>query len=124
MSATTAAPAEAAPLSRLTREERARVIATLTEQLPPTDAVAVLTALAGSRVEVIALPRPLQRQVQQILLQAFPPGLNGLIVSSLSIALVPTASWLPEAQAKINARGIDELARQDDPSSVSTHRGA
>lgn len=105
------APAMAAvassPLSRLAPEQRALAISTISARLSATDAVAVLTALAGSRDEVAALPWPLQRRAQEAVLHAFPPGLNALVVSRLGIALVPTAQWLPEIEAAVNAGGVD-----------------
>jgi hypothetical protein len=102
------ATAAASPLSRLGPVERARAIAALDEGLPHDDAVRVLTALAGSQKEVVALPRPLQLRAQDVLLDAFPDGDNALVVSQLGIAGVPTDAWLPAVQARINTMTIDE----------------
>ena len=96
------------PLNLLAPNDRANVIAALCGQLPPAEAVTVLTALAGSREEVLALPWPVQRRVQELLLRVFPPGLNALVVSRLAIALVPTEQWLPEIEDELNAGGVDD----------------
>lgn len=96
------------PLSRLAPDERARAIAALDGQLPRDEALQLLTALAGSQPEVTALPRPLRLRAQDVLLAAFPDGLNALVVSQLGIAAAPTDAWLPAVQARINAMTVDD----------------
>ncbi|TAK20441.1 MAG: hypothetical protein EPO26_17860 [Chloroflexota bacterium] len=95
-------------MSRLNPGDRERAIGALDDRLSRDDSIRVLTALAGSQREVVALPRPLQLRAQQVLLDAFPDGDNALIVSQLGIASVPTDAWLPAVQARINAMTIDE----------------
>lgn len=84
------------------------MIGAISAQLPPAEAVAVLTALAGSRDETAALPRAIQRRVQELLLRSFPPGLNAIIVSRLCVALVPTEDWLPEIEDQLNTGDVDD----------------
>lgn len=108
MGAPALAVASLSPLSRLEPQDRAKVIAAISSDLPRAEAVTVLTALAGSRDEVLALPWPMQRHVQKLLLRIFPPGHNALVVSRLAIALVPTDAWLPEIENELNAGSVDD----------------
>jgi hypothetical protein len=108
MGAPATAAASLSPLGLLAPKDRAKVIATISSDLPRAEAVTVLTALAGSREEVLALQWTLQRRVQELLLRAFPPGQNALIVSRLALALVPTDQWLPEIEDELNAGSVDD----------------
>ena len=81
---TTVTPASS-PLGSLSYEDRQQVIGVLTQQLPPADAVALLTALAGTRAEVSTVSMPLQEQAQRALLASLPPGLGAIVVSTLGI---------------------------------------
>lgn len=108
MSAPASARVVLSPLSQLATAERAKVIGVVADQMPPAEAVAVLTALAGTRDETAALPWAIQRRVQELLLRAFPPGLNAIIVSRLGIALVPTEDWLPEIEDHLNTGNVDD----------------
>lgn len=77
------------PLGTLGHEEREQVIAVLIQQFPVSEAVTLLTALAGTRAEVKAVPVALQERAQMALLATLPRGLGAIVVSTLGI---PTTS--------------------------------
>lgn len=78
-------PVGPSPLASLAREEREQVIAVLTREFPPAEAVCLLTALAGTRPEVAAVPMALQERAQTRLLATLPPGIGAIVVSKLGI---------------------------------------
>jgi hypothetical protein len=73
------------PLAGLDYEEREQVIAMFTREFPPAEAVPLLTALAGTRAEVAAVPMALQERAQRTVLETLPPGLGAIVVSKLGI---------------------------------------
>jgi hypothetical protein len=76
-------------LGSLSHDEREQVITVLAQRFPTAEAVTLLTALAGTRAEMEAVPMALQEQAQQALLATLPRGLGAIVVSALGI---PTKS--------------------------------
>jgi hypothetical protein len=95
----TVAPAVASPLGQLEPEERATVIRTLREHLPPAAFDAVLAALAAGLDEGAALPSAVQDRDETLLLDAFDGALGAVVVSTLGITTTPSDAWLPRLRA-------------------------
>jgi hypothetical protein len=105
MSAVASAPPS--PLSQIEPGERATVIRTLREHLPPAEFDAVLTALAGRPDEITALPHALQDRVEVLLLDAFDDALGAVVVSTLGINNTPSDAWLPQLRARFAGLDVD-----------------
>ena len=111
MAAPASAPIAVSPLGRLLSDERERAIAALSAQLPAKDAAGLLSALAGSDEEVLALPQPLRLRGQEVLLEAFPPGVNVAVVGVLALAAVDGGDdWMERARDEIDAAPSMEAA--------------
>ena len=89
-------PVAAAPLTNLSHAKREQVIATITTRLPHSEAIAVLTALAGSAEERAAVPFVVQVRGREAIMDSLPPGINAIVVSTLSIGLKSDSEYLEE----------------------------
>jgi hypothetical protein len=102
MSVLAAVPTTASPLSKLPIDERATVIATISAQLAPNEALPVLTALAGQPEEVAALPLALRQHARDALWITFPTGVNVVVLSALGLAALERGGdWTNEARDEL-----------------------
>lgn len=105
------------PLSRLAHRDRQLVIDALTARLPREDAVAVLTALAGSAEELAAVPFELQERAQGAILAALPPIHNAVVASELGIVMKGDEESLEDVLTEQEQRDpafrrrVEEVAR-------------
>lgn len=117
------APPPISPLTTLTPSERRTAIATLSASLPQDEAVALLTALSGRVEEVWALPIEARRHAQEVLLDAFPDGINVVVLSSLGLAaLEPAGDWVNRVRERLER--LDSMDSALDVVRAWRHDGA